>query len=426
MIFLKKIKRNSFLRKSWALFWNFYNGFPARNMTLIGITGTTGKTTLSFFLKNLFENNQEKIGLIGTAGYYFKEQTLYHLGTGPSTTPDPSLLFSLLKRMKKEGIRKVVLEVTSFGLMYFRTYSLKFKIAILTNIDYNHHVAIHGSMEGYVKSKLSLFQSLRKDALAILPKESPYFELFKKNTRAQVISYGFDPTSDYWAKITREEKDSLEFEVFKNNQFFGPIKLKLPYKENVLNALVTIIVGEYLNVDKEKIIKAIETLETIPGRLELIEKEGIKVLIDKANTPLAFKTIINFIQKINPLRKIVVYGNFGESPLEEREKLAELALNFFDLTIITEDDPLNEPPEKGIEDFVRYAQKNNIDTSKYLSILGRKEAIFKALKEAHKGDLVAILGRGNEKMMIYKDKKVPFEDKKVVEDFFKNYESQRN
>jgi UDP-N-acetylmuramoyl-L-alanyl-D-glutamate--2,6-diaminopimelate ligase len=423
MSFINRLKRSAFLRKSWALFWNIYNFFPARRMCLIGITGTTGKTTLSFFLKNLFEENKEKVGLIGTAGYYFQNETIYHLGTGPATTPDPFVLFLLLKRMKKEGLKKVVMEVTSFGLMYFRTYSLNFKIAVLTNIDYNHHVAIHKGMENYVKAKLQLFKYLKENSLAILPKDSPYFDLFKKNTKAKVISYGFDSSSDYWAKIINENQNILEFEVFRNNQFLTKIKLDLPYRENILNALVTIIIGEYFNIPKEKIVSSIENLKNIPGRLEIIEKDKKTIIIDKANTPLAFQSIIKLIEKLKPKRKIVVYGNFGESPLEEREKLAELALNFFDLVIITEDDPLNEPREKGIEDFLNYARKNNINPSKYLAIIDRREAIFKSLEESKEGDLIAILGRGNEKMLIYKDKKIPFEDKKVVEEFFQKHES---
>ncbi len=418
MKFVKKIKRSQFLRKNWALFWNAFYFFPSRKMILIGITGTAGKTTLSFFLKNLFQKNNEDVGLIGTAGYYLKNKTIYHLGLGPGTTPDPYLLFSLLKELRKENVKKVIMEVTSFGLMYCRTYSLNFSVGILTNIDYNHHIALHGSMENYVKEKLKLFQGLKKNALAILPKDCPYFDLFKSNTKAKVVSYGFNLESDYKAKITQENENGLEFDVFKNDKFLTKIKLKLPFKENVYNSLVTIIVGEYFNIPLEIIKEAIESLDYIPGRLEFFEQEGKKIIIDKANTPLAFKAIIDLIEKIKPKRKIIVYGNFGESPLEEREALAELALNFFDLTIITEDDPLNEPREKGIEDFLSYAKKKQIDSTKYRAIIDRKEAIFNALKEAKTGDLVAILGRGNEKMMIYKDKKVPFEDKKIVEEYF--------
>lgn len=417
MDFLASLKKNSFLRKTLALSANVLNGFPSRGMTIIGITGTTGKTTLSFFLKQILENENEKIGLIGTAGYYLKNKVIYHSGSGPATTPDPFLLFSLLKTMKKEGIRKVIMEVTSFGLMYQRVYSLSFKIGILTNISYSHHIKIHGNFENYLHSKLQLFQLVSPSGLSILPKDSQYFELFKKNSRAKVISYGFDEQSDYYAKILREEENGIEFEVYKKGE--GKIlkmKLNIPFRANVLNALVGIIVSDYFGLDREKTKEKIENLKTIPGRLEIIEFKGRKILVDKANTEIAFQEIIQLINLYKPKKKIAVYGNFGSSSFQEREKLAKLALDFFDLTIITEDDPLDEPRDKGINDFIDYAQKNQIDQKKYLAILDRRNAIEEALKRSRPGDFVAILGRGNEKWLLYNKEKIPFDDREVVQE----------
>jgi len=154
--------------------------------------------------------------------------------------------------------------------------------------------------------------------------------------------------------------------------------------------------------------------------LEYIDgKQPFSIIVDKANTPAAFCGIIDFIKILNPKRKIAVYGNFGESPLKEREKLAEIATSFFDLTIITEDDPQEESPQRSINDFLNFVKKKNIPSNKYLSFSNRRKAIQEAIKQANDGDLIVVLGRGNEKTMDYGIKVMPFDDRQVVREVLK-------
>jgi len=419
MSFLEKIKRNSLLRKLIAFLANLRFGFPGRGLIIIGVTGTTGKTTTCFMIKSILERNGIKTGLISTAGFYIGDEVIYPKAHTPATTPDPFFLCFLLKKMKAKGLKVIVMEVSSFGLMYERVYGLNFSSAVLTNISYNHHLAIHGNMDQYVYSKLKLFQQLKETAIAVLPKESEYFDLFANKTKAKVINFGQDEGSDLWLKIEEITKEKNKVIIYRNNESFS-VNLPLPGVFNVFNALAAIGAVEQFSFTSEKIKKGLEEVKKIPGRLEYI-KEGqpFSVIIDKANTPAAFYGIIDFIKILKIRKKIVVYGNFGESPVEEREKLAAIATDFFDLTIITEDDPQELSPQPSIDDFLNFVKKKNISKDKYLAISNRKEAIRKAIKLANKDDLIIVLGRGNEKIMDYGVKTIPFDDREATREVLK-------
>ncbi|MFA5459807.1 MAG: UDP-N-acetylmuramyl-tripeptide synthetase [Candidatus Paceibacterota bacterium] len=419
MNFLEKIKRNSLLRKLIAFLANLRFGFPGRDLTIIGVTGTTGKTTTCFMIKSILESNGIKTGLISTAGFYIGDEVVYPKAHTPSTTPDPFFLYFLIKKMKIKGIKVVVMEVSSFGLMYERVFGLNFSAAVLTNISYNHHLVIHGNMEQYVFSKLKLFQQLKKTAIAVLPKENEYLNLFAKNTKAKIIKFGQDKSCDLWLKIEEITKEKNKVIIYHNNDSFS-VDLPLPGVFNVFNALAAIGAVEKFSFTSEGIKKGLEKIRSIPGRLErIIEGQPFSIIVDKANTPAAFCGIIDFIKILNVKRKIAVYGNFGESPREEREKLATIATDFFDLTIITEDDPQELSPQPSIDDFLNFVKKENISTEKYIAIAKRREAIRKAIKLAKKGDLIVILGRGNEKIMDYGAKTVPFDDREITREILK-------
>ena len=416
---LNEIKKNSLLRKTIAFLAALRFGFPGRNLTIIGITGTTGKTTTAFMIKNILEANGIKTGLISTAGYYIGDEIVYPKAHVPGTTPDPFFLNSLLRKMVRKGLKVVVIEVSSFGLMYERVYGLNFSAAVLTNISYNHHIALHGNTNNYVSAKLKLFRNLKPTSVAVLPKKSEYFDLFFKNTQAQILSFGLDKTCDLWMDIQEITKTENKVIIHYKNESFS-IDLHLPGLFNIFNALAAIGAVDKFSFSVEKLRRGLKSLKNIPGRLEYINgKQPFSIIVDKANTPAAFCGIIDFIKILNPKKKIAVYGNFGESPLKEREELAEIATDFFDLTIITEDDPQEESPQKSIDDFLGFMKKKNIPSNRYLSFLNRKEAIQEAIKQANKGDLIVVLGRGNEKTMDYGTKVVPFDDRQVVKEVLK-------
>ncbi|MDD5760531.1 MAG: UDP-N-acetylmuramyl-tripeptide synthetase [Candidatus Pacebacteria bacterium] len=419
MTLLEKIKRSSLLRKTIAFSAHLMFGFPGHGLAIIGVTGTAGKTTTCFMIKSILENNGIKTGLISTAGFYIGSDIVYPKAHTPATTPDPFFLCSLLRRMKAKGIKAVVIEVSSFGLMYERVYGLDFASAVLTNISYNHHLAIHGGMEQYIAAKLKLFKRLDKTAIAVLPKESEYFDLFNRNTKAKVISFGKDNNSDIWFEIEEVTKENSKIIIHNGNSSFS-VGLPLPGLFNICNALAAVGAVKKFDFTSGQIKRGLEKLNNIPGRLEYIKgKQPFSIIVDKANTPTAFRGIIDFIKILDVKRKIAIYGNFGESPIEEREKLAALATNFFDLTIITEDDPQEPSPQASIDDFLNFVKKKNVSPEKYLAIDSRKEAIRKAIQLAEEEDLIVILGRGNEKIMDYGKKTVPFDDREVTKEVLK-------
>ncbi len=430
---IRFLKDNIFVRQLLAWGAVIINGYPSRSLQLIAVTGTVGKTTTAFMIKSILEAAQIKTGLISTAGYFIGEEVIYppdsllqkvrrqllHKITSPLTTPDPFILQGLLRIMKEKGVKVVVMEVSSFALMYRRITGLHFQSAVLTNISFNHHITLHGGMENYIRCKERLFSSLSSSALTVLPLESKYFSRFSRITRSSIISYGFDKKADIWAEERHASLQGSDIIIHWNSKSFF-VHLNLPARFNILNALAAIGAVQYLSLPSSIIQQGLESISYIPGRLEKIPgKQPFLVIVDKANTPAAFQALIKFIQQQNKGRKIAVYGNFGESSLEEREKLAEIALKFFDLTIITEDDPQQENPQKGINDFLRFARKIDASSQKYLAIPHRREAIRTAIQKAKKNDIILILGRGNEKKMNYGDRLVPFDDREVVREILK-------
>jgi len=430
---IQLLKRNAVLRKILASLAIICYGNPARSLQLIGITGTVGKTTTAFMVKNILEAASIKTGLISTAGYFAGgeeiplpdswlqklRRQLLHKTVSPATTPDPFVLHNLLRTMKNKGVKVVVMEVSSFGLMYWRTYGLHFAVAVLTNISFNHHIAIHGGMDNYINCKKRLFSSLPSSALAVLPQESEYFSQFADATKAPISSYGLNSDADIWGQEESTSQQGSKITIHEANRSY-PLDLALPARFNIYNALAAISALDKFSFSPAVIREGLENMSCIPGRWEIINgNQYFTVVVDKANTPAAFQGIIDFVRRGDFRKKIAVYGNFGESPLKERNKLAELALNFFDFTIITEDDPQKEDPQKGIQDFLNFASQNDFSSQTYKAVPQRRKAIKKAVQMAGAGDIILILGRGNEKMMDYGNRVVPFDDRKVAKEVLK-------
>jgi len=415
---IKALKRNSILRKGIALLGNLYYGFPSRKLIVFGITGTNGKTTTSYFLKSILEKAGYKVGLIGTSGYWLDEKTKINppaISLKPVTTPDPFYLQALLKKMRKRDTKYVVMEVSSFGLRDYRVFGIKFKGAILTNVSDCYHVFKHGSFRDYLESKKLLFKLLSKKSVAILPQESEFYEEFKKATSAKVVSYGLDTSADICAEILKDNGSGTIFKVKTKTKEFEVNLSQNSGRYNVLNALSTIALALELNIDYTIIKEGIEKCPLVEGRFEVFKKRGVTVIVDKANTSQAFLELIARVKKLTPKNIIGVYGNFSDFPLEVRHRLAEIAINNFDLTIITADDSITESVEKCINDFIDYA-KSRVGSEKYLAIKDRREAIKEAINRAKEGDIILVLGRGDEKLMNINGKIIPFDDREAVKE----------
>lgn len=418
-VLLKFLKRNSFLRKTVAFTAALINGFPAKKLIVIGITGSNGKTTTSFIIRHLLINNGFQVGLIGTSGYWLDNNTKINpplIGTTPITTPDPFPLQRLLRQMVRRGTQYCVMEVSSVGLRDWRVFGIKFKAAVLTSLSDTYHVELHGSFENYKNSKRRLFEILKSDSVAILPLDNPFFEEFKKHTTAQVISFGINPKADINGHIITQSWDKNKV-IINTPQTSFEVETKLKGEYNLLNILASVGISLFFNISIDIIKDSISKLDIIPGRFEIIEGNlPFKIIIDKANTTEAFLNLIKTIRSLNPNHIIGIYGNFHDYSLRVREEMAKIALHNFDLTIITIDDPKQENPQKGIDDFIHYAQNNHFAPDKYLSFLDRKEAIKEALSRAQPNDVILILGRGDEQLMNIQKQIITFNDRQVVKE----------
>ncbi|MGC8851482.1 MAG: Mur ligase family protein [Minisyncoccia bacterium] len=419
---LSFIKKSSLIRKGIALLANLFYGFPSRKLIMIGVTGSNGKTTTTYIIRHLLIAKGFEVGLIGTSGYWINNNIKIDppvIGSTPITTPDPFPLQKLLRQMVNKGTKYCVMEVSSAGLRDWRIWGINFKVGILTSLADIYHVELHGNFENYKNSKRRLFEILSRDSLALLPLDNPFFEEFKQHTKAKVVSFGINPKADINGHIINQSwnKNKIAINAFKSN-FEVETKLKGEY--NLLNILSAVGTALFLNVDIETIKNGLNSLTEIPGRFEIIEENlPFKVIIDKANSTEAFLNLIKTVKLLKPNRIIGIYGNFHDYSLRVRKEMAEIALNNFDLTIITTDDPKDEDPQKGINDFINYAQNNNISPEKYLAFLNRREAIKEALLKAQPNDVVLILGRGDEKLMNIKGQAIPFNDKEVALELIK-------
>lgn len=412
-----KIRNWSWVRKFTAWRAACYYGFPAKRLVLIGVTGTNGKTSTVFFIKNIFEAAGLKIGTISTSGYWLDKDTKIDpppVGTQPVTTPDPFVLHKLFAEMNKRGDQYCVMEVASLAYKYKRLYGLKFKGAILTNFSFCHHIPMHGSFEKYKQAKQELFRSLDKEAIAVLPCDDEYFEDFKKVTKAKILTFGFSNKADVYGEILKED-EKLVCQV-KSAQGEFILRLKRDSVFNYKNALAAAALSLTFGIDLDSIKKGLEATPSLAGRGEIITtKNGVTIMIDKANTIVAWQELISDVKNRNFNRLIGVYGNFSEFPLEQRQRLAQLAIDNFDFTIITIDDSNTCDPQIGIDDFINYV-KDKTSSDKYLAIFDRREAIKKVIEEAKSGDLILILGRGDEEHLNIQGKISDFSDKKTVEE----------
>ncbi len=348
-----------------ALFAQIYFGFPARHFKVIGITGTDGKTTTAFFLYNILLKAGFKVALISTIEARFGDKVVdvgLHV-----TNPDEWHLPKLLKRIANEGMEYVILEVTSHGIDQGRIWGINFDVAGLTNIT-PEHLDYHKTFENYKNTKLKFLNSAKKS--------------FK----------------------TDEIPDEL----------ISGIKVKLPGGYNRLNAKLAAAIAKHLGVSDEKIKEGIESLEFIPGRMQIVYDKGFKVIVDFAHTPNGLEKALTEARKMvsEGGRVISVFGSAGERDFKKRPKMGEIAGWLADLVVITAEDPRSEDVNaismqiaSGVE---RSGKKREKD---YFVINDRKEAIeFAITKLAKKGDVVIITGKGHEKSMNYGKGEIPWSD----------------
>lgn len=390
----------------------FY-GEPSKRIKLIGVTGTNGKTSTTYLINNIFREYNKKIAVIGTLGSVINDKII----NNKNTTPEALTLHKLLKKMVDTNTEFCVMEVSSHALDLKRVEYINFQVAIFSNLT-EDHLDYHISMENYYKSKAKLFNMSNK--CNIINYDDPYGKRLIKELKRDVpiITYGLNGKCDITAKNIVYHNSGVNF-ILKTHKGCIPIKMKLLGKFNVYNALAAISCAVAYDIELPVIKRAIESLDGIKGRFELVPLENypFNVIIDYAHTPDGLEKVLSTIKQFAEGRVVIVFGAGGNRDKEKRPLMGEIASKLADFLIVTSDNPRFEDPDKIIEDILIGVRKGKAE---YVAITDRKEAIMYAIKNAKPKDIILLAGKGHETYTIIKDKVIPFDERKIVLDILKN------
>jgi UDP-N-acetylmuramoyl-L-alanyl-D-glutamate--2,6-diaminopimelate ligase len=387
-------------RQALGLIATRFYGFPSKELALLAVTGTNGKTTTTHVVESIFIQKY-KIGLIGTL--YYKMNGVIH--KSKDTTPEPPDLQEILRRMADARYDYCVMETSSHGIEFFRLTGCEFKIAVFTNLTQDH-LDFHRTMENYLNAKLKLFRWLKPDDYAVINIDDSYGHHFVKATQAKVISYGLSAKADVRAEHINYHIKGTSYRLVTPKGEID-IETKLVGRFNVYNALAAVAVAVSQNIDLQTIKAGLEAKIWVSGRFELVERgQEFAVVVDYAHTPDGMENVLSLAKSLNPKRVITLFGCGGDRDKEKRPIMGEMADRYSDEIIITADNPRNEDPAQIIEEIGRGVRSHGVH-----KILDRGEAIRYAVRMARPGDIVMILGKGHETTQTLRDRTIEFNDR---------------
>ncbi len=397
-----------------SLLNQFYD-WPSQKMFCVGITGTNGKTTTSLMLEKIFNDGGWKTGVIGTMDAHIGSQSW----SSQLTTPRPVELYDRLNDFYQNEARAMVMEVSSIGLDQNRVRGVDFNILVFTNFTQDH-LDYHGSMESYFRSKVRLFDMMKKDSsknyVAVMNADNEWVYRYMKENSFPAISYG-QTGNDMRYEILKESLEGVEFRLFYKEKIYH-LRLPLIGAHNVSNAvaaLATVVVGGF---SIEQASKSLESFYGAKGRLQKVCSSPFFVFVDYAHTDQALNSTLQALKKVGRGRLITVFGCGGERDQGKREKMAQVAGDYSDYVVVTSDNPRNENPQKIIKDILKGLK---IHSSHVFALEDRRLGIQKGLELARKNDIVLIAGKGHEQKQIIGSKEIPFDDVQVAQEFLVEY-----
>jgi len=404
-IALIKVKNTKLALASMA---NLFYKKPSKEIDLVGVTGTNGKTTVIHYIKDVLESYGKSTGIIGTLGYELKDKEINIEKINP-TTPEALELQAIFREFINEGAEKVVMEVTSSALMKHRVDYCDFNVGVFTNLSQDH-LEEHGTMENYKNEKIKLFHKCK---LGVINLDDRIAEEIIEKSTCEILTYGIMKEADIRASEIRYKSGSLIFKVnFKG--ISEEIEVNIPGKFTVYNVLATIGACYGLGIDINEILKLISNIKHVPGRIEMVKNNLNKnIIVDYAHTPDALEKLLMMARDITEGKLITVFGCGGDRDKTKRKIMGMAAGILSDYCIITSDNPRTEDPIRIIEEI---EDGMEIIDSKYEKIADRKKAIEKALKILNDDDLLIIAGKGNEDYQIIGDRKLHFDDREVVKE----------
>ena len=380
-----------------------YYGNPARKLKIIGVTGTKGKTTTTYMIRDIMLASGKKIGMIGTICNTYgsvKEESI-------RTSPESLDLQALLARMVEAGMEYVVMEVSSHALALNRVYGIRFIVGVFTNLS-EDHLDFHGTMDNYLKAKAKLFEM---SDFAIINGDDIYAPRLLKMINIKKATYGLDNAVDLTATDIRVNPSYVEFKMYVN-KMLETIRINIPGRFTVYNALAAIGVCSLFGAQMDAICGALGALR-VPGRNEVIDlNKTFTVIVDYAHTPSSLEAILSSAKKYTKGRIICVFGCGGNRDKEKRAMMGEIAGHLADFTVITTDNPRDENPGKIIADIESGIKQTR---GLYKCIENRRQAIKFAMRIAWKSDVVIIAGKGHETYQeVENGKKLYFDDREIV------------
>lgn len=386
-----------------------FHGNPSHHLTLVGVTGTNGKTTIATLLYNMFRKMGHKCGLLSTVCNYIEDEAI----PTNHTTPDPIELNELLDRMVQAGCEYAFMECSSHAIAQKRISGLKFAGGIFTNLT-RDHLDYHKTFENYRDAKKAFFDGLPKTAFAITNADDKNGMVMTQNTKATVKTYSIRQMADFRARIIEMHFAGMYLDIDGNEvgvQFIG--------KFNVSNLLAVYGAARMLGKEPEDILVVLSTLHSVSGRLEPVQSpDGKTAIVDYAHTPDALANVLSSIHEVlsGKGHVITVCGAGGNRDHGKRPLMAQEAVKQSDKVIITSDNPRFEDPQAIIDDMVAGLTKEQM--KKVVTIVDRKEAIKTACMMAQKDDVVLVAGKGHENYQEVKGVKHHFDDKEVLHEIF--------
>jgi len=395
-----------------AVFWNCLYGFPARGMHVIGVTGTNGKTTTSFLIHRMLTESGRGAGLMTTVAWAVGDDVRpqhEHM----TNVPVP-LLVKRLRAMRKAGVQWLVLETTSHALVQYRTWGVRYSVAVLTNITHEH-LDYHKTFEQYVAAKRRLFEKVQANRqglrLGVVNADDPSGAAFARVTQRS-ICYGLSE-GDVRAVNVRLGADGVQFDAVADGKTYK-IQSGLPGSFNVHNILAAVSVGHALNLSKKQIEQGIAALPSVAGRMQAVDAgQKFAVIVDYAHTPDAIENVLQSLRETCKGKLLLVFGATGDRDKTKREPMGEVAGRLADKIFLTDDETYTESGHE-----IRLAVYKGIETvgatGKTTVIADRREAIAAAVAAARPSDVVVLTGIGHQDSRMMGGREIAWSEEAVV------------
>lgn len=383
----------------------FY-GHPSRKLKLIGVTGTNGKTTTTHIIESIL-SRRYRVGLMGTL--YFK--VAGEVRKSKDTTPEPPDLQEIFIQMVEGGCSHCVMEVSSHGVDFHRVDGLEFEAGVWTNLTQDH-LDYHKTMEAYRECKVRFIESVAPDKHVVLNADDPNLKYFKERARARVITFGLENPADVTARDVKYSVSGTEY-ILVTPAGEIPVKSRLRGQFNVYNSLAGAACCYGLGESLETIKAGLEAPIIVAGRFQPVERgQDFVVVVDYAHTPDGLVKVLNAAKATNPKRIITVFGCGGDRDPIKRPIMGQIAEEYSDVVIVTDDNPRTEDPEVIVQNILAGIK----DRSKVEVIHDRRQAIERAVEIAQPGDFVLIAGKGHETTQTLKDRTIEFNDYAVADE----------